>query len=94
MISTPARLRAVALVAAVLAVGTLSGCATEDYVDQQIATVNARIDQVNSSLSARIDQTDRTAQEALQRANEAKAAADAAAAAAQAAAVRRAGERG
>ena len=94
MIVTPVRLRAVGLAAALLGGVLLSGCATEKYVDEHIATVNARIDQVNSSLSARIDQTDRTAQEALQRANEAKAAADAAAAAAQAASMRHAGERG
>jgi outer membrane murein-binding lipoprotein Lpp len=38
----------------------LSGCATEDYVDQLIATVNDRI----SQLEARVGQVDQTAQQA------------------------------
>lgn len=31
---------------------SLSGCATEEYVDQHIATVNQRIDEVNSRAQA------------------------------------------
>ena len=38
----------------------LSGCATEDYVDQHTATVNDRI----SQLEARVGQVDQTAQQA------------------------------
>lgn len=37
---------------------SLSGCATEDYVDERIATVSQRID----SLEARVGQVDQTAQ--------------------------------
>jgi outer membrane protein OmpA-like peptidoglycan-associated protein len=47
-IASPRRLAA-ALVAAGLA---LSGCATEEYVDQQIADTNARIDQVHADTQA------------------------------------------
>ena len=53
-----------------LAVGglALSGCATTDYVDQQIATVNGRIDAVDAK-----------ATDAIQRADAANSAAQAAA---------------
>jgi len=53
----------------------LSGCATEKYVDEHIAT-----------LSTRVDAVDAKAQDAIQRADAANSAAQAAAAAAQAAA--------
>lgn len=39
---------------------SLSGCATEDYVDQHIATVSERI----AALEARVGQVDQTAQAA------------------------------
>ena len=63
------------IVAAGILVGglTLSGCATTKYVDEQIAGVNARIDQVAAS-----------AQAANAAAEQANAAAQSAAAAAQA----------
>jgi murein lipoprotein len=66
-----------ARVVAVILVGGLglSACATQDYVDQQIAGVNGRIDQ----LDARV-------QTATQRADQANQAAQAANSAAQAAA--------
>ncbi|MGZ8360499.1 MAG: hypothetical protein ACXWUX_08265, partial [Allosphingosinicella sp.] len=41
---------------------SLSGCATTDYVDEQIASVNARID----GIEQRLQQTDATAQAAGQ----------------------------
>jgi hypothetical protein len=95
MTITAIRFRAAWLATAALAGGGLGGCATEDYVDEQIATVNSRIDQTASQLNGRIDAVDGTAQEALQRAQAAEQAAAAAAAAAQqASSVRRAGERG
>jgi len=60
--------------ASVLLVGglALSACATTEYVDQQIATVNGRIDTVDAK-----------AQDAIQRADAANAAAQAAAGEAQ-----------
>ena len=54
---------------------SLSGCATEKYVDEHIAVVNTRIDSVDAK-----------AQDAIQRADAANSAAQAAASAAQAAA--------
>jgi outer membrane murein-binding lipoprotein Lpp len=54
---------------------SLSGCATEKYVDEHIAV-----------LSTRVDAVDAKAQDAIQRADAANSAAQAAAAAAQAAA--------
>jgi outer membrane murein-binding lipoprotein Lpp len=39
----------------------LGGCATEDYVDEHIATVNERI----NALEARVQQVDGTAQSAM-----------------------------
>ncbi len=63
-----------ALVSGALA---LSGCATEKYVDEHIATVNNRV----QALEGRVDGVDRTAQEALQKANDAGSAASAALAA-------------
>lgn len=54
----------------------LSGCATQDYVDQQIAGVNGRIQELGTrtdtrfqEVNTRLDATDRTAQTALQRAD-------------------------
>ena len=55
-----------ALVVGMLALG---GCATEDYVDKHVAVVNDRV----VSLEGRVDGVDKTAQEALQRANDAAA---------------------
>jgi outer membrane protein OmpA-like peptidoglycan-associated protein len=69
--------------AALLAVAglTLSACATEGYVDEHIAAVNqhieatnAKVDQVNGkvdALSGRVDGVERTANQGLQRANDA-----------------------
>ena len=64
---------------AVLAALTLSGCATEDYVDEHIATVNQRIDAVEGEVR-RVDQSAQQANAAAQQANTA---AQAAAASAQ-----------
>jgi peptidoglycan-associated lipoprotein len=50
----------------------LSGCATEAYVDEHVAAVNARVDGVDSkvtALSGRVDEVDKTAQAAGQRAD-------------------------
>jgi peptidoglycan-associated lipoprotein len=67
--------------AAILTAGglALSACATEEYVNQHVAAVNARIDQTNgrvddahnkiAQLGSRVDGVDRTAQGAMQRAN-------------------------
>jgi outer membrane protein OmpA-like peptidoglycan-associated protein len=64
--------------AAAMASGALllSGCATEDYVDEQIAMVNQHITDLDGRLSgqlqqtnARLDGVDRTSQDALQRAD-------------------------
>jgi len=65
------------LLASTLLLGgiSLSGCATEKYVDEHVAV-----------LSTRIDAVDAKAQDAIQRADAANSAAQAAAAAAQAAA--------
>jgi outer membrane murein-binding lipoprotein Lpp len=53
----------------------LSGCATEQYVDEQIAGVNGRIEPLNGRVAAvegqvqqiggRVDRVDQTSQEAL-----------------------------
>jgi hypothetical protein len=59
----------------------LGGCATEEYVNQQIAAVNGRIDGVDS----RVTGVDRTAQEGVRRADAAGNAAEQAAHAAAAA---------
>jgi outer membrane protein OmpA-like peptidoglycan-associated protein len=62
---------AVAVVASGLA---LSGCATEKYVDENIAVVNSRIDGVDSkvnALSGRVDQVAGSTQAAQARADEA-----------------------
>lgn len=62
---------AVAVVASGLA---LSGCATEKYVDEHVAAVNARVDAVDSkvtALSGRVDQVAGSAQAAQARADEA-----------------------
>jgi outer membrane murein-binding lipoprotein Lpp len=73
-----------ALVAGAILAGaaTLGGCATEEYVDQHIATVNARIDQTDSRVGA----LEGRVNEVSQRADAAAAAAQAAGTAAQAAA--------
>ena len=49
----------------VLAGLSLSGCATEEYVDQHIATVNQRIDGVAAEV-ARVDQSAQQANAAAQ----------------------------
>ena len=78
------------VIAALLAAGLgLGGCATEDYVDKHIATVNQRIDDTNSrlegvdgrvnALSGTVDNVQKTAQDALQAARSAQQAAQAAA---------------
>ena len=83
-------LRSPRVVAALLAAGLgLGGCATEDYVDKHIATVNQRIDDTNSrlegvdgrvnALSGTVDNVQKTAQDALQAAGSAQQAAQAAA---------------
>ncbi|MGH6909127.1 MAG: Lpp/OprI family alanine-zipper lipoprotein [Phenylobacterium sp.] len=66
----------VGLASALILTGlSLSGCATEKYVDEHVAVLNTRIDSVDAK-----------AQDAIQRADAANSAAQAAAAAAQAAA--------
>jgi len=50
---------------------SLSGCATEDYVNKQVAVVSQRVD----ALEARVGQVDQTAQAANQAAQAAGAAA-------------------
>jgi hypothetical protein len=83
--------RSLVITVATMASGmTLSACATEDYVDQHIATVNARIDETNrglegananiGALGQRLDAVDRAAQDALQRSDVAVRAAQAASA--------------
>ncbi len=61
--------------AAVVASGlALSGCATEKYVDEHVAAVNARVDAVDSkvtALSGRVDQVAGSTQAAQARADEA-----------------------
>src|SRR5689334_11628843 len=53
------------VVAAIMLGGLgLSGCATRQYVDQQIAAVNTRIDQVSSSAQAAQSRADQAAQAA------------------------------
>jgi len=53
--------RSIVTAGLVLASGlSLSACATEDYVDKQIATVNDRV----SALEARVNTVDQTAQQA------------------------------
>ena len=61
----------------------LSGCATHQYVDDQIAAVNSSLQQLSSStdsrfqqLGARVDSVNGTATQALQRADAAGKAAD------------------
>lgn len=81
----------IALIAAGLLAGGfgLSGCATEDYVDEHIAAVNARIDQTDARVSAvegHVSQVEQVATDARQRADAAASAAEAAGSAAQAAA--------
>jgi outer membrane murein-binding lipoprotein Lpp len=76
MIGLKNRTAVVWLVPALLLGGlSLSGCATEKYVDEHIAT-----------LSTRVDAVDAKAQDAIQRADAANSAAQAASSAAQAAA--------
>jgi outer membrane murein-binding lipoprotein Lpp len=90
MHSATPRTRKVLLVAALLG-GTiaLGGCATEDYVDKHIATVNARIDQTDSRLGAlegRVNEVSQKADAAGAAAQAANSAAQAAGTAAQSAA--------
>jgi len=76
MTSLKNRTAGVLLVSGLLLGGlSLSGCATEKYVDEHIAT-----------LSTRVDAVDAKAQDGIQRADAANSAAQAAASAAQAAA--------
>jgi outer membrane murein-binding lipoprotein Lpp len=70
----PSTTNLVIVTAIVLGGFSLSGCATKEYVDQQIAAVNTRIDGV-----------DARAQDGIRRADAVNAAAQSAAAAAQAA---------
>jgi outer membrane protein OmpA-like peptidoglycan-associated protein len=68
----PSRILLAALIGA--AGLSLGACATEDYVDQQIATVNTRIQGVDTkvdALSGRVDTVNQAAQAAMQRANDA-----------------------
>jgi len=79
-----------AVIVGVLLAGAaaLGGCATEDYVDQHIATVNARIDQTDSrvgALEGRVNEVSQRADAAAAAAQSAGAAAQAAGTAAQAA---------
>jgi ABC-type transporter Mla subunit MlaD len=84
MINAKTRLRAIWLGTTVVIAGsTLSGCATEEYVDKHIATVNQRIDETDRRLSGRIDQSDAAAAAAMQRAEAANALAQSAGTAAQ-----------
>jgi outer membrane protein OmpA-like peptidoglycan-associated protein len=62
-----------ALITGVAALATLwlGGCATEDYVNQHVATVQGQVDTLQShsqELDAHIAATDKTAHEALERA--------------------------
>ncbi|KQY35910.1 hypothetical protein ASD21_00250 [Caulobacter sp. Root1455] len=53
----------------------LSGCATESYVDEHVAAVNARVDAVDArvtALSGRVDEVDKTAQAASAKADAAQ----------------------
>ena len=82
---------ATARVVATVAIGGLAmtGCATNDYVNKQIAAVNTRIDQVDArvtTVSQHADQASSAAQAANQAAQSAASAAQAANAAAQGAA--------
>jgi outer membrane murein-binding lipoprotein Lpp len=63
---------ATARVVAVIALGglALSACATTEYVDQQIAAVNSRIDQVDARVQAATQRADAAASSA-QSANQA-----------------------
>lgn len=75
---------------AVIGVGaSLSGCATEQYVNEQIATVNQRVDAVDAKATdgiRRADAANSAAQAAAASAQQANSAAQAAARSAQAAA--------
>ncbi len=53
--------KAVLMTALVSAGLSLSGCATEDYVDKHIAIVNQRVD----ALEARVNEVNQTAQAAM-----------------------------
>ena len=73
MIALKNRMRSVWLTSALVLGGlSLSACATQGYVDEQIATVNSRIDGVDAKAS-----------DAIQRADAANGAAQSAAASAQ-----------
>lgn len=73
--------KGIALVATVTVGGLLLGaCATEDYVDQHIAAVNTRLEEMNgqmtsqvSALNTRVASVEQTANQGLQRANAAQA---------------------
>lgn len=76
------RIAGISLVSLAAAGGLLlSGCATKEYVDEQVAAVSGRVaavsDQVNAldgrvaALSQRVDEVDRTAQGAMRRADDA-----------------------
>lgn len=75
--------RSIVVVAAVVAGGlSLSGCATKKYVDEQIAMVNGRIDQVGAQAADGIRRADAAAAAAQSAATAAQSAASAAQAAA------------
>lgn len=65
---TRSTFRTAALTGVALAAGlAMSGCATEDYVNEQVAMVDTRV----STVDARVTQVEGTAGQALQRANDA-----------------------
>ena len=67
------KLKSSALVAGVLLIGaaSMSGCATEDFVRKNVATVDQKVDSTNSRIDqhdARLADLDRTSRDALERA--------------------------
>jgi outer membrane protein OmpA-like peptidoglycan-associated protein len=58
------RIKPAILAATAIAAISLGGCATKDYVNEQVGNVNAKVDQQQTHLT----QLDQTTQEALSRA--------------------------